>query len=119
MAGRQRKQRRRGPFRWPPRPIFVFYDGRGRVRLRSTDPNLDLADSLMLNWAARSRTVIMGIQSYGSSWPTWTEERLQHVEWLIRDDLNSDAYIVSIKRATARRGQPCTHEFHWVLRIRS
>jgi hypothetical protein len=116
---KQRLQRLRGPYRWPPRPVFAFYDGRGRALFSTNNTRIDLSDTLMLHWVANSRKVIMGIQSHGTSWPTWTEERLQHVEWLIRYDLRFDGYTVSIKRATARRGQPCTREFQWILQIRS
>ena len=119
MPRKQRLQRLKGQYRWPPRPVFTFYGGRGRALFSTKNTRLDLSDTLMLNWDARSRTVIMGIESHGSSWPTWTEERLQHVEWLIRYDLSFDAHTVSIKRVTPRRGQPCTREFQWLLRIRS
>jgi len=114
-----RKQQRAGAYRWPPRPTFAFYNVRGEALFSETDPSLDLADTLMLHWPRRSRKVILGITSGGTSWPTWTEGRLQHVEKLIKYDLNFDFYSVSIHRVTLRRWQPCTREFRWELQIRT
>jgi hypothetical protein len=104
--------------RWPPRPEFTIYDGRGKVLLREFDPSLDLSDTLMLQWPHSSRTVFMGIASHGISWKTWTEPRLQHVERLIKYDINFDGDNVSIIRITRRRWQPCSREFKWKLIIR-
>jgi len=114
---KRRKQRLSGMFRWPPKPIFTFYNGRGKVLFSETDPHLDLSDTLMLHWLHPSRLVYIGIRSAGSSWPTWTEARLRHVERLIKYDLNFDGDYVSIKRVTRHRWQPCTREFRWKLHI--
>lgn len=109
---------RRGAHSWPPRPLFCFYDGWGRLLFSRKNARLDMADTLMLWWPRRSRVVTVGIASSGTSWPTWTEERLQHVENFIRYDLAFDGYTVSIERLTNRRWQPCSREFRWKLRIR-
>ncbi len=110
---------RTGVYRWPSKPTFNFYDGRGKLLFSETDASLDLADTLMLSWPRRSRLVFMGIRSGGVSGATWTESRLKHMEWLFKYDLNFDGYYVSMARVTQRRWQPCTTEFRWKLQIRT
>lgn len=114
----QRRQRKPAVFRWPPKPTLTFYNGRGKVLFTETDSEMDLFDTVMLNWDRPSRVIYLGIRAYGRSWSTWTEPRLQHVEWLIKYDLNFDDCWVSIQRITQRRWQPCTREFRWKLHIR-
>lgn len=116
---KQRRQQLAEEFRWPPRPTFFFYSTRGTELFSETDTHLDLADTLMLHWPCKSKKLIFGIKAAGSSWPTWTEARLQHVEKRIKYDLNFDGYSVSIQRVTPRRWQPCTKEFQWELAIRT
>jgi hypothetical protein len=118
-VAKQRRQQLVGEFRWPPRPTFFFYSTRGTELFSTSDTHLDLADSLMLDWSRKSRKLILGINAAGSSWPTWTEARLKHVEKHIKYDLNFDGYSVSIQRLTLRRWQPCTKEFQWKLAIRT
>ena|SRR6266851_5070716 len=124
MTTRHRKQQRSGefrwpPYRWPPYPTFTFYNGRGKVLFQESDPALDFSDTLMLNRRRPSRLIYLGIRSRGRSWTTWTEPRLQHVEKLIKYDLNFDGNYVSIFRITKHRWQPCTREFRWKLQIRA
>lgn len=105
-------------YKWPPRPTFNFYNGWGKLLIQENNSHLDLADTLMLSWPKPTRVVYMGILSRGTSWPTWTEERLQHIERLIKYDLGFDAYSVSIKRVTQQRRLAGSNEFRWKLQIR-
>ncbi len=111
--------RREVAYRWPPRPTFNIYSSQEKLLLSTTDPALALADTLMLNWPHKTRSVILGVRSGGKTWPTWTEPRLQHVERLIEYDLTFDGYSVTTQRLSMRRWQPCTREFRWKLGIRA
>ena len=113
-----RRKRRPAEFRWPPYPVFTFYDGYGKILFRESDVSLDLSDTLMLHWPKNSRTVYLGLVSNGKSWSTWTEKHITHVESLINYDLRFDGYRVKIQRLTQRRWQSCKKEFLWKLQIR-
>lgn len=112
------KQQQAGRYGWPPRATFNFYDSHAEKLFSVSDPKLDFADTVMLRWPNRSRTIILGITSASASWTTWTESRLRHIEDTIRNDLYFDGYSVTIDRLTLRRWQPCTREFKWQLKIR-
>ena len=87
-------------YMWPPKPLLSFYTGRGKLLFQSKDRRLDLSDSLMLHWRPVSRTVTFGLRSESTRWRTWNEDAIAKMEWLIRYDLNFDAYTVTIKRLT-------------------
>lgn len=107
----------REQFKWPPRSRLAFYR-RTKLLFAETDRELDLSDTLMGIWPYYSRTVYMGISSRSTRWKSWTEEKLQKIEDLIRYDLDFDGYRVTITRLTEAR-RPCTKEFLWKLRIRT
>jgi len=88
--------------------------------LRSTDRRLDLADTLMLDWDPFSRTVYLGmaIDTTEES-AVWDAALISKIEHQIRDDLNFDAYHVTIKRLTVEPDLRCPLEFRWKLRIRA
>jgi hypothetical protein len=96
---------------------MAFKNSRGKLLFDSTDRDLDLSDALMLHWPAVSRTVYLGLNTTSKRWSTWTDEAVKKIEWLIRYDLNFDAYTVSIKRLRDL-GDSCANEFVWKLNIR-
>lgn len=104
-------------YKWPPKCHINFKNGRGRLLLESTDRDLDLSDSLMLNWDYISRTVYLGLSTSNKKWKIWDQANIEKIEKLIRDDLNFDAYSVTIKRIS-KTGLLCTDEFIWKLLIR-
>ena len=104
-------------FKWPTKCYINFRNGRGKLLFGSTDRDLDLSDTLMLHWNSISRTVYLGLSTSNNKWKTWNNENIDKIEWLIRYDLNFDAYNITIKRIS-RSGLPCTDEFVWKLLIR-
>jgi hypothetical protein len=84
----------------------------------SSKRDLDLADSLMLDWPHASRRVILGMssQSRAGRWSTWNEENVGRMEYIIRHDLTYDGYRFGLSRLT-NVGIPCVEEFRWALRI--
>jgi hypothetical protein len=105
-------------FKWPPKCHISFRNGRGKLLFDSTDRDLDLSDTLMLNWNPMSRTVYMGLRTSSKNWKTWTDENIKKIEWLVRYDLNFDGYSVSVKRITEINVY-CRNEFVWQLVIRT
>jgi hypothetical protein len=100
-------------YQWPPRACFLFYTGRGRYLFSEKGPWVDLEDSLELT----PPTVQLGMTCEGRGWTTWTESRLKRVEWLMKQDIEFDGDRVSIERLTAAKGQKCSREFRWKLRV--
>jgi hypothetical protein len=112
----------RDAYRWPPGAVLSFYrpDSTPIHSVRTRD--LDLADTLMLNWSESKRSVIFGLRCPKHEWSWWSEELLQFAEGLIRYDLEFDGYAVKITRLTSKRGAPqlsCACEFRWQLDIKT
>lgn len=104
-------------FKWPPTSRISLKNGKGKELFASCDRDLDLSDTLMLRWKFVSRTVYFGLRTFSKKWKSWDEENIKKVEWLIRYDLNFDAYSVSVKRL-GDVNVPCENEFLWKLVIR-
>jgi len=105
-------------YMWPPRCRISFYNGRNKLLWSSSRRNLDLSDTLMLDWPHASRRVTLGMssQSRAACWHAWTEENVANLEYVIRHDLTYDGYRLGLVRLT-NVGIPCSDEFRWALRI--
>lgn len=111
---------KRGPDLWPPSVEMTFRNGRGKVYFRSNDRMLDLADSLMLHHLYETRTVYMGIRTTSPKWSSWSGERVEEIEKLIRHDICFDGYRLTLTRQDVPSEEfPCSLEFCWKLFIRS
>lgn len=107
-----------GEFQWPPRSTLRFYD-RNHLRLRSFRQcrSLDLSDTLMLYCKHKTRVVHFGICSKSTRMQSWDKSAVIKLERLIRHDLKTDGYRVTIRRESTL-GNACTEEFLWRLAIR-
>jgi hypothetical protein len=104
-------------YAWPPKCRLSFHDGRGQLIMQSSDRDLDLADTLMLSWPHRQRTVQLSLRTLGVKWVLWSDENLRRIEDLVRYDLNFDGYSVSMARLEGA-GRSCREEAVWKLVIR-
>lgn len=106
---------------WPPRPLFIFHNARGKIYFSSEDRKLDLADSLMLSSATKSRTVYLQFSTKAKGWDYWTDENVKAIEDRIRYDLGFDGYRVKIepRHFILPDESPCSESLCWKLTIRS
>ena len=104
---------------WPPRCALNFYDRNLKPLAISgqRDRRLDLSDMLMLYWPHKTRVVHFGFRSKSTRMVVWDDDSVAKIERLIRHDLDSDGYRVTIRRETSL-GNPCSDEFVWRLAIR-
>lgn len=111
----------RNLYAWPAKPFFIFHDARGNIYFSSKDKKLDLADSLMLMSATKSRTVYLQFSTGAKGWDYWTEENVKAIEERIRYDLGFDGYRVKIepRHSILPDETPCSESLCWKLTIRS
>lgn len=101
---------------WPPQAVLNFYK-RGELRRTSRSRRFDLSDDIMHFNEKSHLAFTLGVRTSSPDWTKWTVANIEKIEWLIRYQLNVEAWNVTAKRKTAP-GSKCSNEFRWALSIR-
>lgn len=101
---------------WPAFTKVRCYLGETLVA-ESSRSRLDLADSLML-WRDdfKAHTFRITVTVGAKDWKSWTTDKVQEIEGIIREDLEFDSYrIERLDRLNSPGKTHCTKPFSWTL----
>ena len=103
---------------WPPFSRFNFYRRPPTLYFSSVDRWIDFTDNLTnIAGFEEGKPIYFGLTTTSHLWKTWTEENLQEIEELIKNDLGFDGFDVEVERISRKLNKSCEKEFLWKLKI--